>query len=582
MNFDYTSVRDRLIAGLQATASWAQILPYSVNRRIIDVVATGISDLGTYDNYLTRESKWDLAQNTSSLVTNSKFLTYDVIRKSGASGNLRVSAHSGFAGTPAKIIPLSKYTTFSNGEDINFCTTGTNNILTTDNYIDIAVIQGTPTESTFTAAGSTYEEFEIADDAVENSIYDVYVNGVLWTEIADLNNASATDKYYTLKNKPNLDGVLLRFGNDIFGKKLIVGDTVLVKYVKTLGIDGNITSTGIIDTVVSSIFDIDGGAVTIYCTNLESLDGGAEEQTPDQIRSNGVDTFQAGDKIVSNTDYEIKLKAQSIVQNVVVWGAYEYNIINNLDPWTFLSSQENVVHVSAYTPAGAQLSTTQKNTLSALLNPDKPPEDIVQFDDVNFINLIFNVAAFVELEEYTLSSVKAAITTAITNAYDLTKTDFYKHVYDTAWKKIITDVAGVSYHNSYIQIAQYDTFDSAYVATIPLSIIDVTTSTVKIYAADNGLGGFYNLICTDNGSGGFTAESGYNVTGSTINYNTGAISLTVVSGLSEPYGDFSIKVIYQAEDQNSDKNILLTNVNQIVKIESVSNVTAQYTNDLEV
>ena len=536
--------------------------------------------MATYNDYLTRETKWDLAMNISSLVTNSKFLGYDVARKVGATGDIRVSASSTFDDTPIKIVVIPKWSIFSNGDDVSFCTTSANNILTTNNYIDIEVVQGIPQESSYTAVGAIYELIELDLSDIENTNYEIYRNGVLWAEVSDLNNSAATDKVYTLKNKPNLNGIEIQFGNDIFGKKLIVGDTILFKYVETLGIEGNIISSGIVDTVVSTIYDIDSDAIDIYCTNTSNLDGGQNEEDAETIRANGIDTFQAGDKIVSKTDYEIALKASSLVLNAVAWGAYEYNIINDNDPWTFLSSQENVVNVSAYTPAGEQLTTPQKATLSELLNPDKPPEDILTFSDVDFIYMAFNIASYVSSEEYALSAVKAAIIAAIQNEYDLTNKDFYEHIYDTVWKNIITDIDGVAYHDSYIELIQYDTFDSAYNSAITLSLYKIVASTVKVYLYNTEGSGSYELIGTDDGEGEFTAETGYDLTGSIIDYETGALTLVVYSGLSEAYGDFSIKTYYRTIDENDNDNLILKLINQIFKIEEITAVTASYLSTL--
>lgn len=575
MTFDYESVRDRLIETLQSKSSWAEILPFSTNRRLLDTIAEGIAELGSYDDYLTREQKWDLAQNLSSLLTNSRFLGYDAHRKIGATGNIRISVSSSFDSTPSKIVVIPKWTRFSNGDDIEFTTTATENMLTTDNYLDVAVVQGIPKTETFIAAGDNYEEVEIVNDSFENVYYDIEVNSVEWTEVDDLNNYGSTDTVYTLKNKTDFSGVDIRFGNNIFGKKLSAGDTVTVKYVETLGIEGNVSSTGIVTTVESTIYDIDSDEVTIYCTNTARLDGGQDEESVSDIRTNGINTFQAGEKAVTKNDYKIKIEEKSYVQNSVTWGAYETNIIANNDPWTFIASTENVIKISAFTPAGEQLTTSQKTEIIEYLNPYKPPEDIVQFQDVDFILLAFNIDAYVSDDSYVLSDVKTDIITAIQTAYALTAVDFYEHIYDTVWKKTVSDVDGVGYHNSYIEMIEYDTFDSAYAATVSLPIYEIKTESVKIYVRE-GSTGTYDYVGIDDGAGSFNAQSGYDLTGSSINYDTGALTLNVLSGLSATYSDYSIKVYYRTIDENEEENIVLKAINQITKIEEITNVTASY------
>lgn len=570
MTFDYDSVRDRLVTSLQSKSSWASILPYSVNRRLIDVIASGIADLAFYDEYLTRESKWSLAQNTSSLITDAKFRGYDVNRKRGATGNLRLSASSSYDSPPAKNISIPKYSQFSNRDVIYFATTSADVITTTDNYIDTPVVQGIPRVSTQIAVGEAYEELEVVNDSFDNDNYFLTVNGEEWTEIDDLNNAISTDKVFTLKNKIDFSGIDVQFGNDIFGKKLTAGDTVVITYIETLGIEGNISSTNIVTSVVSTLYDIDSDPVTVYCKNTETLDGGQDEDGIETIRTEAINTFQSGNRVISGTDYETKFKEKNYIQNAVVWGAYEYNLINNLDPWTFISSQSNVVHVSAYTPAGEQLSDSQKTELIAYVNDYKPPEDIIQFSDVDFIYLAFNVSAFISDDSYLPADVKSDIVTSITDTYALTARDFYQHIYDSVWKKAISEIDGVSYHNSYIQIVKYTTFSSAYVASYTLDIYNIQPGTAKVYIDDV-------LVGVDDASNGFTAEAGYSLAGSTINYNTGVISLTVASGLSGDFALKEVKTYYRTLDGNGEENLILKGINQIFKIDEISNIGVDYT-----
>ena len=48
MTFDFDSIYTRLENDLRSKASWADILFYSTNRRLLEVVAEGISQLASY------------------------------------------------------------------------------------------------------------------------------------------------------------------------------------------------------------------------------------------------------------------------------------------------------------------------------------------------------------------------------------------------------------------------------------------------------------------------------------------------------------------------------------------------------
>ena len=573
MDFSVESVKARMQAALRAKSSWADILFQSVNNRLIDTVAEAIAELARYDEYLTREKKWDLAQDISSLLTNSKFMQYTPHRKIGSSGDIKVSTSSTFNATPSNSVIIPKYTIFSNNEDIKFATTQDEILLTTDNYIEIPVIQGIPLVYTHIADGDEFEEIEIENDSIEDTLYDIYVEGELWTKIDDLNDASGTDKVYELNNEVDFSGITIKFGNNIFGKKLDEGNTVIIKYLQTLGVEGNVLSLGLITTVESTIYDENSSIVTLYCTNAESLDGGDDTETVEEIRTNGIDAFQAGDKAVTQSDYSIKLRENSLILKASVWGAYEYCVDNNLDLWTWIDTEENIVHVCAITPLGVELTEDQQESVIEDLVLYKSPTDVLQFEDVEFIYLIFHVVAKVADVSNVLSEVKSNIIDALEEEYSIENNNFFEHLYETEWKGIVSDVEGVTYHTSYVEIVKYETFNEAYLADITLNIYPIEAESIQVYIKDTtDEEADWELIGVDDGNGEFTAEDGYSLTGSLIDYSTGEGYINVQSGISGDYEDFSVRIVYQTDQLN----ICLTGRNQILQIEDATDVTATY------
>ncbi|KKM77099.1 hypothetical protein LCGC14_1373470 [marine sediment metagenome] len=552
MDFDVTSIKNRIIGYLQSTVSWATILLFGTNTRLIDAVTEEVHNLAKYDEYLTRETKWTLAQNKTSLIVQSDILRYKPHRKIGAIGTIKVSSSSTFDSIYALNIPVPKYTVFSNDDDIKVSTTIGENLLASESYRELAVVQGTPKTATFIANGDNYETFTISNDSFASAYYEIYVNDVLWTEVNDLRSSSSIDTDYEFNNLLDFTGIKIKMGNDIFGKKLANGDVILIKYIETLGIEGNVLSTGIITTVESTITDIDDEKVELYCTNTVRIDGGLGVEALEDIRTDAPTIFQAGNRASAKEDYKIIAKQHEYVYKITCWGVYEYNLDNNLDLWTFLDNEENVVNLSAITSGGLNLTDAQKSVVITYLNNFKSPTDIVQFTDVEFIYMIFNVQTFVLDRSNPLSTVKAAILANLLTEYDYTTMDFEINVYETNWKSFIEDIIGVDHHTSYIEIYGLYTFESAYQSSFALSLFPVTESTIKIYISTDEE--TYTLIGTDDGLGEFTEESGYDLVGSTINYETGAILLIVGSGLDETYTDYTIKVIYRIDDDDLEFN----------------------------
>jgi len=120
IRFDADSIKQRIKDRLRSKSSWAKILYYSANQRIIDAVAEEFAYLMLNDEILTVEGKWNLARQRSSLMAENKFFNYFPYRKKGARGFLKVSTSETFDKMYGVNVPLEKYKTFSNN-NYNFC-----------------------------------------------------------------------------------------------------------------------------------------------------------------------------------------------------------------------------------------------------------------------------------------------------------------------------------------------------------------------------------------------------------------------------------------------------------------------------
>ena len=383
VQFDVNSITQRIINRLRAKESWADVLFYSTNQRLIDIFAEELAYDMSYDEILTRESKWSLARQVSSLMAESQFYNYVPHRKVGASGELKISTSETFSSAYSTNIEIPKYATFSSSSNLNFVVADTTNLLNNEQYSYINIVQGTPKSESFIAQGNYYETFTIYNNSIENSVYDVYVNGELWEKIDYLREASSgSSKVYELNNLLDFSGVTIKFGNDYFGKKLSTGDIVLFQYVETDGISGNVTSTGVVTNVQSTFYDVNNNAVDLYCTNDSYLSGGLAYESIESIRVKAPKVYQSGDKAISKSDYKSIVELFSFVKKATVWGETEVNEDNGNIPGTYIASEENVIHISAITTSDVTLSSEQQLTIRETLNDKKSPTDIVVFTDV--------------------------------------------------------------------------------------------------------------------------------------------------------------------------------------------------------
>jgi hypothetical protein len=618
--WDVDSIKNRIVARLQSKVSWANILYYSANMRLISAISEEIADLANYDEYLTRETTWSLARNRSSLLAMEAIHKYAAHRKIGAFGTVRVGVSTAITSStwlattnyttgqiiyyndilytalqnsinqqpdiattywvltniaPTVNVDIPKWTVFSDSTGTyKFTSYITENLTTSDNFIDIDVVEGLPKSVTYTASGIDNEEFILDESDIENSRFELYVNNVLWTNVTSLLEQASTTLAYEIENKLDFTGIYIKFGNDIYGKKLSTGDIVKFYYVSTSGILGNVESSNVINTIDSSLYDVNNTKVTAYCTNTDSLQGGKDEEDIEQVRLNAPKIFQTGDRASSYTDYPAIINTFSFVKKSSVWGAYEYNIDRNQSPWTFIAAEENVVHVAGINQSDSNFDTTQKLSISSGINSYKAPTDILQFETVKFLNLAFRTTAYISNRSYTLSTVANSIRAILASTYSVDNLDFYQSIYFSDYQTLIDSVAGVDHHTTYVEIYYDYSFQAAYVCSLNLPSYPIHTSTIYLYVQDTTGGQTtWTLIGVDNGSSGFTAETGYDLTGSQINYSTGYALISVNSGLSQPYTNYTFRVFYQ----ESTNDLVLNTRADIFKFSSSeSTITTQY------
>lgn len=637
LQFDFDSTRNRLLRSLRGKSSWADILPYSTNTRLIDSVAESIVELAEYDEYLTRETKWRIAQNRSSLVNQADILNYAAHRKVGAKGPLRVSASEDVADISVRkwdetfgynegnqvvyddgdtsrlyeaqttILPTTEddpndpppetnewervnvshdvnieipvRSVFSDGGDLQVTTVEKFVLTSDDDYVDIDVIQGTPRTETREATGANYEEFTIENDSIDDNEYSVRVNGIKWEEVDDLRLSDKDDTHYEIRTLPDGSGVVLRFGNDIFGRRLESGDQVEFRFIDTDGIEGNVTSVDTINETETSFYDVDGNQVELYVMNDETIGGGKDLESIESIRTNAPRLFQTGGRATSKSDYQVLMEGFDFVSRAIAWGAYEYNIDNNNPPGTFIEAQENIVHVAAFTTAGEELSTSQKDEIRSEINKVKAPTDIIKFEPVSIINLIFTVEAFIRDRAFTQSSVKDSIREELSEEYDINNRDFAENLYRSDYVAFIDDIDGVYYHNTTIDLFELFEFESGYATSWRFGIYPLESDSVKVYLRvkpDIDPDAEYELVARDNGNGGLVGQNGYSASGSSVNYEFGTGTLELenpdTDKLDQFYTNYDIKIQYRSKEDN----LVLSQRSQVFNFSEAS-ITTSYT-----
>ena len=582
MQFDFNSVKERMIQSLRSKERWAQVLGSSTIDDLISPFAEEIHRLNNYSDYLIRETKWNLAQNLSSLSSQAVINGYTPRRRVGARGQVRVSVSETFDSPPPKVVVIPKNTIFVADNGLDYVALDTYTIDLADDYIDVQVLQGTPLNLNFTALGENFEEFIIDDESIENSYYTIVVNGEEYEEVSDIREADEEDKVFQILNEFDYSGIRIRFGNNINGRKLLNGDSIVFSYYSTEGEKGNIGTEDIINDVDSTLYYNDGERVSdVYATNVVNIEGGAPYDTLQDIRRKAPLVNQSVNSATTTTSYQALIEDITGIAKVVIRGALEYNEDNNLPFNTFIPFEENMIRISAFTDSGEQLSNAQKEIILDELRDRKAPTDIISFEDVIFIGVRFNIEAFASTRQIPLSIVTFEVRNMLETKYSLFNRDFREAIYNST---VTADIDRIpfasatglllSHHNTYLELIHETSFNIAYTADINLDITPAKQDSIKVYVRDNAEAEpTWELIGTTDVDGNFVAETGYDLTGSSLNFVNGVGILEVVSGLTENYQDYDIRVYYQIVDED----IVLEKRNQILRYDS-SNIVASYVN----
>ena len=546
--FDFTSIKNRIIDNLRSKEEWSSFLSFGVVENLIDPICQELAYANQYQEYLTFENWWSKARNKSSLLVQSPVHGYVVPRKKGATGSLLVSTDKNFNKVYSKgiAIHINKFFQFS-GNNV-YVASAKNYILTSEMAnIEIECKQGESKVVAFTALGQTYEEKLIEDDSVDNDFYELYVNGVLWKRVDTLFEYNSEDQVYEIETKSDLSGIKIKFGNNIYGRKLELNDKVEFKYLSTNGSEGNIFSADIIKQVETQAFDEEGRPVKLYVKNISPIIGGQNYTSIDEIRTLSPRVYQTGDRASSAEDYLTKIKQFPYISKVNVWGAYENLKDKNLDPWTFIPTEENVVHVALLDQAFENLTDIEKTQVIDDLHSKNDPTDIVQFEVVEKIPLTFTIDATIENTSYSIIQVQSNIEQALINAYGIANIQFNTNLYNSDFIRLVDEVEGVKNHQSSIQLTKEFELSEPFVGSFELPMYPLTNTNFLIYMknlADKEPQWEPFATCDINGR---ILGIKYNTSGSTMSLSSGK-GVLVVNDLKGDYETYRFKVYYSYID----------------------------------
>lgn len=463
IQYDYDTIKNNLVERLQKKMN-GRILSNSTAMHLIEIFAEEFAEIAMYNEYLTRESKWSVAQNVSSILTQLELFGYKPHRKKGASGVVLVSANENFNGSHPYNIIIPKFTRFSNGS-LTYCSTKEVILSNTDSFVEIPVVQGEyKTTGEFLGNSFTGDTYIIKNNSIDNNLYELRNNNIICKEVdyfgqsqisvngSDPETYSYNNFEYRIKNIEDFSGIQIEFAPNSHD----ANDHFEFKYLITEGELGSCfdcyteqTPNNGITQVISSITDSQGSIVKLYVRNNEAISGGTSYENINDMRANAPYSFNRVDKIITKNDYLAAIKKLMPEGIFEIWTEaslkYDGDLVDMEDAKDFINNCKVFFTGVSYDLQSQSVRNIESFNFYDELIDKKGITDYFIFNDSEIFKFYINGKVYYDRNKISDSYVKNQVVDAVHNAYSVNKAEFKKDVYRSNYTSIFNDIAGINH-----------------------------------------------------------------------------------------------------------------------------------------
>lgn len=255
-----------------------------------------------------------------------------------------------------------------------------------------------------------------------------------WKFYDDILDVTATTKGFFVEEGPS--GLYeIRFGDDIIGASLAVGNIVYIDYIVTNGSSANNISS----FTASGNFTGSGEIKTVYLINSSA--GGQEKQSIDSIRYNAPKFNATKNRAVTSNDYEALIKSKfSNINSLTVWGGEE-----NIPPIY------GKVFISIQPQPGSVITQSDKEIIARdIIRPRSVVSIQPEFVDpiTTYIGLDITANYDKNITSLTSSRIESEIRTIVNNFFSNNLNKLQKNFYYSKLSSAITNTTQSIYSNN--------------------------------------------------------------------------------------------------------------------------------------
>jgi hypothetical protein len=380
---------------------------------ILDVLAYNTHYNAMLAHMTLNEGFIDTAQIRESVVSHAKLLGYTPKSKRASTAVINAFFSASSSSVEKLILPRgTKFKTTFNGTDYTFVTTEANiasRVPATGGYLftNMVVAQGILTRASFIVDSNITDRSYIIKDAnLDTSSMKVFVRANAGSTLVETflpftslyETTSESQVYFLTENYSG--NFQLKFGDGIFGKKLINLQIVEVEYISTQGNVAN-GAGGVSNSVgnweyVSGALDPDAISADIdpIITTVFTAVGGDDKEDIESIRFNAPISFIAQNRAVTANDYiSLIQKEFGAVDAINVWGGEDAdpitpsgagNVYISIKPNDDILENGTIVTKS-------KLSETEKDSILKILDTKRVITLKTEFVDPDYTYLYMDV-----------------------------------------------------------------------------------------------------------------------------------------------------------------------------------------------
>jgi len=359
--FDAISLKDLIIERMnQQQVFTDQNYEGSNLSAIIDIVAYSYHVLIYYLNKNSSESNFSQAELYENINQIVKSIDYNPTGPQTSNLSFEATANANLA-TNLYTIPRYSYFTFSGTsfsftEDVSFqkslngiealTNLQNNTLLYNGQFVEFPVFEaiGENNEVATLAATNLNDNFYIDNNSIDVYVKPVGLNSAWekWSRSASLYLESGSAKKYSVRFNEE-ERYEIKFGNNVNGKKLNAGDLVQIYYLKSDGLEGQVSkgtlnnqqlyfyNTSTFNEILTDTTTAGTNIITsaesanVTFTNINSSTLFKEKETVAEIKQNAPNLFNSQYRLVTTDDYK-----NYISKNFGNW-VRSVEVVNNFD-----------------------------------------------------------------------------------------------------------------------------------------------------------------------------------------------------------------------------------------------------------